>query len=327
MSDTHIKIKPVVPKVQYTGNGVTTVFPYEFAIFDDSDMVVYFNDTIQESGYTISGAGQTDGGNVTFSTAPADGVKITLIRNIAIERLTDFQEGGTFRPKNLNDEFDRQTAFVQQVAEELSRSVKVGPTSDVNPETVLTQVERIYSSIDNVDAVADDISNVNAVAGNQTNIDAVAENKTNIDAVAGELPDIKTKANKSLDNLDATGQAVIDGKVDLDAANLSTAGKSLISGLGMPSGTYEGLTLGASGATYTAPANGWFVVEKAPTASEQYLYVGKSDVSFGTIQYAINNYSNLEIIFPAKKGQVVVIAYTLGGSTQNFNFFYSEGDL
>jgi len=40
MTDTHIKIKPVTPRVQYTANGSTTVFPYSFAIFDDSDMVV-----------------------------------------------------------------------------------------------------------------------------------------------------------------------------------------------------------------------------------------------------------------------------------------------
>ena len=128
MTDTHIKIKPVVPKVQYTGNGSTTVFPYNFAIFSDSDMVVYVDDEIVESGYTVSGAGQTDGGNVTFSTAPADGVNITLLRQVSIERITDFQEGGTFRPKNINDELDRQTAFAQQLSEEVSRSVKVGPT-------------------------------------------------------------------------------------------------------------------------------------------------------------------------------------------------------
>jgi len=194
MTDTHIKINAVTPRVQYTGNGSTTVFPYEFAIFDETDMVVYLGDEVQESGYSVSGAGQTDGGNVTFDTAPEDGVKITLLRSIPIERVTDFQEGGTFRPKNLNDEFDRQTAFLQQVQETLDRSVKVGPTSDVDPETVLTEVEKIYEDIDNIDAVADNISNVNAVAGNATNINAVAGNATNINAVVGNSTNINTVA-------------------------------------------------------------------------------------------------------------------------------------
>lgn len=131
MTDTHIKINPVVPKIQYTGNGSTTVFPYTFAIFDESEMVVYFGDEVQESGYTVSGAGQSAGGNVTFSIAPADGTIITLIRDITIERVTDFQEGGTFRPKNINDELDRLTAIAQQLAEESSRSIKAGPSSPV----------------------------------------------------------------------------------------------------------------------------------------------------------------------------------------------------
>lgn len=235
MTDTHIKIKPVTPKVQYTGNGITTVFPYEFAIFDESDMVVYFDDEVQESGYTVSGAGETDGGNVTFSTAPDDGVKITLIRNVPIERLTDFQEGGTFRPKNLNDEFDRQTAFVQQVQETLDRAVKVSPTSDVDPEAVLTEVERVYASIDNVDAVADDIANVNAVsadltnvdavAGDLTNIDAVVANQTNIDAVAGNATNINAVASN-----ETNINAVASNETNINAVNANKTNIDAVAG-------------------------------------------------------------------------------------------------
>ena len=199
MADTHIKIKPVTPRVQYTANGSTTVFPYSFAIFDETDMVVYVDDDIITAGYTVSGAGQTDGGNVTFDSAPEDGKKITLLRNVPIERITDFQEGGTFRPKNINDEFDRQTAFAQQVQEKVDRTLILPPTTDIDPSQILGEVERIYDSIDNVDAVADDISNVNAVAGNQTNIDAVAGNESNINIVAGISSDVSTVAENTTD--------------------------------------------------------------------------------------------------------------------------------
>lgn len=197
MADTHIKIKPVTPRVQYTANGSTTVFPYSFAIFDETDMVVYVDDTIITTGYTVSGAGQTDGGNVTFDSAPEDGKKITLLRNVSIERVTDFQEGGTFRPKNINDEFDRQTAFAQQVQEALSRCVKVDPTSSTNPEEILPKVEELYDHIDNIDSVAADLTNIDAVNANKINIDAVAENKTNIDTVAGISTDVSEVANIS----------------------------------------------------------------------------------------------------------------------------------
>ena len=222
MTDTHIKIKPVTPRVQYTGNGSTTVFPYSFPIFDESEMVVYEGDDVITTGYTVSGAGQTDGGNVTFATAPADGTKITLLRNVSIERMTDFQEGGTFRPKNINDELDRQTAFMQQVQEKVDRTLILPPTTDIDPSQILGEVERIYSSIDNVDTVADNIANVNAVAGDLANVDAVAGDLTKIDAVAADLSNIDAvNANKT--NIDSVAgnatniNAVAGNQTNIDA--------------------------------------------------------------------------------------------------------------
>ena len=222
MADTHIKIKPVTPRVQYTGNGSTTVFPYSFPIFDESEMVVYEGDDVITTGYTVSGAGQTDGGNVTFGTAPADGTKITLLRNVSIERMTDFQEGGTFRPKNINDELDRQTAFMQQVQEKVDRTLILPPTSDVDPSQILGEVVRIYDSIDNIDSVADDLTNVDAVAGDLTNIDAVAGDLTNIDGVAADLANIDAvNANKT--NINAVaGNATNINAVAGNKTNINT---------------------------------------------------------------------------------------------------------
>jgi len=222
MTDTHIKIKPVTPKVQYTGNGSTTSFPYGFAIFDESDMEVYVGDTLIETGYTVTGAGETEGGNVVFDTAPADGVKITLLRNVPIERITDFQEGGTFRPKNINDELDRQTAFAQQVQEKLDRSLVLPPTSDVEPSVVLDEVQRIYQSIDNIDDIADDLTKINAVADDLTKIDSVADDLTKIDAVADDLTRIDAVAD-DLTKVDAVADDLTN--VDKVATNMTNVNK------------------------------------------------------------------------------------------------------
>ena len=54
-------------------------------------------------------------------------------------------------------------------------------------------------------------------------------------------------------------QQALSGKADTNLGNLSTAGKALASGLGMPSSQYTDLTLGASGTVYTASASGYFV--------------------------------------------------------------------
>ena len=254
MADTHIKIKPVTPRVQYTANGSTTVFPYSFAIFDETDMVVYVDDTIITTGYTVSGAGQTDGGEVTFDSAPDDGAIITLLRNVPIERMTDFQEGGTFRPKNLNDEFDRQTAFAQQVQEALSRCVKVDPTSESNPEEILPKVERLYDSADNIDIVANDKANVDAVAGNQTNIDVVAGNNTDISAVAGIVSDVSTVAGNTTDISNvATNMSDVN-----DCANNIAAIQAAPSAASSAASSAEQAAISAAGTHFKLFHHDWF---------------------------------------------------------------------
>ena len=119
----HIQIKNVRPRVQYIGDGEQKEFPYTFSIFEDSDMEVYVNENRVETGYTITGAGSTTGGSVTFDTAPVANSRVTLLRNLAIERLSDFQEGGELRAQVLNHELDYQTACMQQIAEDLNRSM------------------------------------------------------------------------------------------------------------------------------------------------------------------------------------------------------------
>ncbi len=65
----------------------------------------------------------------------------------------------------------------------------------------------------------------------------------------------------------------LSNKADIDASNFNADGKSLLSGLGMPSNRYIDLTLGASGATYTAPANGYIFLEMVGTQAQQNGYI------------------------------------------------------
>ncbi|MBF0355007.1 MAG: hypothetical protein HQL43_07220 [Alphaproteobacteria bacterium] len=123
----HIQIGALAPRIQYTANGVQTAFPYAFPIFEIADMEVWLDDALQNSGFTVAGAGVSAGGTVSFTAAPANGVLVTLRRNIAIARTSDFQEGGSFRAKVINDELDRLTASLQQVATSLGRSLVLSP--------------------------------------------------------------------------------------------------------------------------------------------------------------------------------------------------------
>lgn len=141
MSD-HIVIGDIRPRIQYTADGTQQDFTYPFPIFAAADLKVYLADAPQAAGFAVSGAGQSAGGSVHFDAPPAAGTRVTLVRALAIARTSDFQEGGAFRAKTLNDELDRQTAFIQEVGERIERAIVAAPTESAAPLVLPPPVER-----------------------------------------------------------------------------------------------------------------------------------------------------------------------------------------
>lgn len=106
----------------YTGNGVTTSFPYTFRIFKKSDLVVQvvdLNENITElildTDYTVTGAGGYTGGNVILSTALANGYQISISRELPVTQETDLRNQGKFFAEVHEDAFDKLTMLIQQV--------------------------------------------------------------------------------------------------------------------------------------------------------------------------------------------------------------------
>ncbi|MCW9035568.1 MAG: hypothetical protein OQJ97_15215 [Rhodospirillales bacterium] len=137
----HIQIGDVSPRVQYITDGSQNIFQYPFPIFKNEDLEVYFGEALQTSGFTLSGAGNSAGGTVTFDTPPADGLTVTLRRYIAIQRTADFQEGGDILANTLNDELDYQTASLQQVSDDLDRTLRLSSTAPADVDTTLPAAE------------------------------------------------------------------------------------------------------------------------------------------------------------------------------------------
>jgi hypothetical protein len=133
----HILIGDVRPRVQYVGNGAQTAFPYPFPVFAADDLRVYLNDTQATSGFTVSGAGSSDGGTVSFTDPPGDGVRVTLLRRLDIARVTDFLAGGPLRADTLNDALDYLTAVSQQLDADISRAVRLAPGGTDSATTTL----------------------------------------------------------------------------------------------------------------------------------------------------------------------------------------------
>ena len=127
MSDP-IVIGDVRPRIQVVGDGIQTEFIYPFPIFKETDLEVYLDEALQTAGYSVLGAGETAGGQVTFDVAPSSGVIITLRRRLVIERTSDFAEGGAFHASVINQELDYLVAVTQQNAQDLDRALILDPT-------------------------------------------------------------------------------------------------------------------------------------------------------------------------------------------------------
>lgn len=92
----------------------------------------------------------------------------------------------------------------------------------------------------------------------------------------------------------------------------------------MPSGKYIDLSLQASGATYTAPADGYFSISKRVVNYGEYLILVDGGTAIGYhAQMAVRAYNTLMI--PVKKGRQVRIDYTGNGELSFFRFVYAQG--
>ena len=131
-------VSSATSKVQYNGNGSTTVFAYTFKVFNQNDLTVIVRsaagtETVKTitTHYTVSGVGSAGGGNVTMLTAPASGETLTILREQDLTQELDLVENDPFPAQSLEDALDKLTFVVQQQGEELDRSIKASRTNTI----------------------------------------------------------------------------------------------------------------------------------------------------------------------------------------------------
>lgn len=133
------------PYNQYTATNGQTVFNYTFEIVEQTDLLVYQtpdgddpDDATQlltlNVDYTVTGAGNENGGTVVLGTGAGLNDIVTIKQGVPVERDTSFTPGGVLRAADLNTEFDNQT-LIQQVSRfnEDSRMLSYQNTDIVTP--------------------------------------------------------------------------------------------------------------------------------------------------------------------------------------------------
>lgn len=116
-------------KAQYTGNDATTIFPYDFVIPTAQDLQVYLGDTLQVAGFTAQGIGNPAGGSVTFDTAPATGVIVSIMRVMPLTQAVDYVPYDAFPAQTHEGALDKLTMIDQQLQEQIDRTVKLSVSS------------------------------------------------------------------------------------------------------------------------------------------------------------------------------------------------------
>ena len=108
----------------------------------------------------------------------------------------------------------------------------------------------------------------------------------------------------------------------------SEDGTISLSATSLPSSRYTDLTLGASGATYTAPANGYVYFARRASEAGNAFEVRKSDSSkMGVRLFAVTASQLCRICLPIVKGQTFEVIFDgTNSADQEFRFIYAFGE-
>tara|TARA_R100000908_G_scaffold61606_1_gene39854 strand:+ start:1984 stop:3282 length:1299 start_codon:yes stop_codon:yes gene_type:complete len=263
-----ITISDTEPRVQYTATSGQTSFTVGFEFFDNADLKVFNGTSLltfsaspaDATEYSVSGAGQTGGGSITLGSPGATvNDVITISRDLAIARSTDFPTSGAFQIGSLNTELDKIIAMCQQLERDLKFSPKAAATTANTfnitfPNLVANKVLSVNSSgnglefsqditnINTIAAIASDVttvsgiaSNVTAVAGAVTNINTVASNIANVNTVASNIADIITVANdlnEAVSEIETVASDLQEASPEIDTVagsitNVNTVGNNI----------------------------------------------------------------------------------------------------
>lgn len=106
--------------------------------------------------------------------------------------------------------------------------------------------------------------------------------------------------------------------------------KSMISCWGMPSSKADILTLGASGAQYTAPANGCFAFfanyQSGADANVSLQNMSTPEAIVGMEHFWYSPKGSARLWCPAKKGDEISVFFNCTMKNIYFKFIYAEGD-
>ena len=232
-----IIISDTEPRIQYTATAGQTSFTVPFAFFANADLQV-FNGTSQLSfssspsnatQYSVTGAGVSSGGSITLGSPGATvNDVITIVREVAIERTTDFPTSGAFQIDSLNTELDKIIAMAQQLERDLKLSPRVNTTSSSSfnltfPDMVAGKILSANAGGTGLEFSVDASGLLSAETNASTSATNAANSATAAASSASSALNAKNAAEAALDTFDDDflGSKSSDPSVDNDGNALA----------------------------------------------------------------------------------------------------------
>ena len=276
-----ILINDTAPRAQYTATSGQTVFTVSFEFFANSDLKVYRNATLLTltTNYTVTGAGVTGGGSVTFVTGATAGDIVTIIRDVPVARTSDFPTSGPFNIEALNTDLDRLTAMVQQQETLDGRSLRLDQFDTPNTLNVLpvkaSRVGRVLQFNDTTGQpeagpTTSEISNAQTYATNASTsaTAAAASAATSSSAAASTASNVAAAAaSASAASTSATNSASSASAASTSASNASTSASNASTSATAAAGSASTASTQASNAASSASAASTSASNAATSAS------------------------------------------------------------
>lgn len=134
-------ITTTTPRAQYNGNGATTAFSVPFEFLEAEGVKVIFTDAdgvdatwVKDTHYTLTNNTAAATGTVNVKTTPsnytpANGTKITILRNQPLKQTTSYSNNDPFPAKSHEKALDRLAMEVQTISEKVGRAPVLKETS------------------------------------------------------------------------------------------------------------------------------------------------------------------------------------------------------
>ena len=131
-------ISSTTVKNSYSGNGTLDTFNYTFKVFADADIQVIIRDasateTVKTltTHYTVTGAGSASGGTIVFTAGniPSATETVVIRRASPQTQAIDYIANDPFPAESHEEGLDRSMMAIQQLQEEVDRSIKLSRTN------------------------------------------------------------------------------------------------------------------------------------------------------------------------------------------------------